>query len=528
MDSTIDTSLAPLVAVLATVIAIALYVWMSLALSAMFRKMGEEPWKGWVPFLNQATVLAWGGFNPWLVLLVLIPGLGALIVLVLLVISAHRINPGFGYGASMTVLAALLFVVWASILGFGPTPWRGARHSMAPPATPVPPVPTMPAAHAAAGAYSGVGTSGFAAPAPGAAGFPATSPGVFPPPAGGFPPPPSPFPSPAGAAPAFRADGGFGAGAGAGADPRAGNPGAAAPASGLSASGDERAYIAPSPSPELPEPASWAPPPPPVPSPPTPVEPDVASWPSEIDDVSAVSPSPFPPSAAAPTAARQAAQDSVGGTSGLISFVPGRRAEDDSADDPAAGRAAAVTRLPVTAPIETAAVGRQADAEGDAFPELSGEVSAVVGSPAAGAPLSARSSVAAQQRAEAAATADDDDVDETVMVRRKKVAWQLVPASASPIPLTSEVVILGRRPAADPAFPVAQLVSVRDDARTVSKTHARLELRGEKWLVTDLGSTNGVLLRTIMGEEMEIEPGTELDAGERFFLGDEEFHLQHD
>ena len=115
-----------------------------------------------------------------------------------------------------------------------------------------------------------------------------------------------------------------------------------------------------------------------------------------------------------------------------------------------------------------------------------------------------------------------------VCVRRKQVdRWQLVPASGSPIALSADVAILGRRPAADPAFPGAQLVAVADDARTVSKTHARIERRGEHWLVTDLDSTNGVLIATLMGEEVEIEPGTELAAGERFFLGDEEFQLQH-
>lgn len=173
--------------------------------------------------------------------------------------------------------------------------------------------------------------------------------------------------------------------------------------------------------------------------------------------------------------------------------------------------------------------------DADAFPELSGEVSAVVGSPVAGSPMSARSSVSAQQRVaqpagetDAEAESDADDVDQTVMVRRKKVTWQLIPASGEPIALSAEVVILGRRPSADGAFPRAQLVPVPDQARTVSKTHARLELRGERWLITDLGSTNGVLLHTLMGEEIEIEPGTELDAGERFYLGDEEFRLQHD
>jgi len=499
MSDTIDTSLAPLVGLLAFVIGIALYVWMSLALSAMFRKMGEEPWKGWVPLLNQATVLKWGGYSPLLILLVLIPIIGPIIVLVLLVISAHRINPGFGYGTGMTVLSALLFVVWASILGFGPAPWRGARPSVAPAAAPpsaagmppAPPRPPLPPTSAA-----------FAASTAAPAGFPPV------------PPVPTSFPAAAPAAPAaFSA-----------ADPLAAQP------------------VLPPP----PTPAGWAPQAgvasrTPVEDP----EPDVGSWPSEIDDVSAVSPSPFPPSAAAAAGPRRASAPEGGPVvpsapadevPGLISFVPGRRSD---AAEP-------VTRMPVTAPIETPLPSRaaaRAEAD-DGFPELSGEVSAVVGSPIAGTPLSARSSVAAQQRAQqhsdlpdaappaaAPSTADlpdEDEVDQTVMVRRKKITWQLVPASSTPVPLTADVVVLGRRPIADPSFPQAQLIAVQDDARTVSKTHARLELRGEKWLVTDLGSTNGVLVRTLMGEEVEVEPGTELEAGERFFLGDEEFHLQHD
>ena len=64
------------------------------------------------------------------------------------------------------------------------------------------------------------------------------------------------------------------------------------------------------------------------------------------------------------------------------------------------------------------------------------------------------------------------------------------------IPLTSETVILGRRPIRDPEFPDAQLISLDDDTRTVSKTHARLELRDERWFITDLDSTNGVLFAT--------------------------------
>jgi pSer/pThr/pTyr-binding forkhead associated (FHA) protein len=101
-----------------------------------------------------------------------------------------------------------------------------------------------------------------------------------------------------------------------------------------------------------------------------------------------------------------------------------------------------------------------------------------------------------------------------------------VPPSGAPIDISAEVVILGRKPAADPAFPGAQLIAISDETRTVSKTHARLELRDETWFVTDLGSTNGVLFATLMGTEVEAQPGQQLEAGERFFLGDAEVRLR--
>ena len=78
---------------------------------------------------------------------------------------------------------------------------------------------------------------------------------------------------------------------------------------------------------------------------------------------------------------------------------------------------------------------------------------------------------------------------------------------------------------ARPRFPDAQLVSIDDETR-VSKTHARLALRDDHWYVTDLDSTNGVLFATLMGTEVEATPGEEIEAGERFFLGDAEVRLQ--
>ncbi|MCT9819105.1 FHA domain-containing protein [Microbacterium sp. W1N] len=563
MSSTLDGSLTLVTVLLSTAIGIALYIWLALALSAMFRKMGEASWKGWVPLLNLATLLRWGGFSPWMVLLVFVPVVGLLVVWVLLIVSAHRINQGYGYGPGMTVLAALLHVVWASILGFGPAPWRGVR-----PAGDAPPAGRTPDADAAPTAARLVDIPPVVAPRVAAA----TAAGSLATPTSPAAPVDLSTPT-AAAAPAAPA-----------APART-----AAPVTGASSAPQAWAPPAPgaapqqaSPQHEIPDAAAPAPAATPAPA----AEPDIAGWPSEVDDVSAVSPSPFPPSSASVSGARHVPAPAPADE--VISFVPGRRLGDEADRTPAAPAAApaAAASAAPPAPARTSSVpasevppaaaapaspapaaatppapaaaepapaepapaeqpvadappatraatrARWSGLDPDAFPELSGEVSAVVGSPAAGAPRSALGAVSAQQRREAEladdADAGDDEVDQTVMVRRKLPTWRLIPASGAPVAITGDVAILGRRPAADPGFPSAQLVAVEDLARTVSKTHARIELRGERWLITDLGSTNGVLVRTLMGDEVEIEPGTELAAGERFFLGDEEFRLLHD
>lgn len=563
MSTPADDSLGALLGLLALAVSLALYVWTALALSAMFRKMGEDAWKGWVPLVNVATLLAWGGFSPWLILLAFVPIFGTFTVLVLLIISAHRINSGFGYGAGMTVLAALLLVVWASILGFGPARWLGARRRarVAPPAL-APPTASSPAdlrpapvAPAAPAAPITVSHSADALPAPADV---ATNPAPAEP-AGGWQPwgeiPQDAAPA---SSRALEPDASFAPPAAPAADRWAPPAAPAAPASDPADAPE--AAIASIPAPvrgaggadELDDAEEGD------------ADEGDAAWPSEIDDVSAISPSPFPPSAAggrpfvAPPVGRVGEGGELGDDPSPIAFVPGRRAGSDSPLP-----SAPVTRVPAVRPTDAAPAAspparmsdpnsaifaqparprQSADPDPDGFLELSGEVSAVVGAPAAGRPRSATGAVSAQHRRFDDPDDDEgvdeltratrggvslDDIDQTVIARRSvRPTWELVPAAGSPVPLTAPVVILGRRPAADPAFPGAQLLAVAGDARTVSKTHARIEQRGESWLVTDLGSTNGVLVRTLMGDEVEVEPGAQLDAGERFFLGDEEFHLR--
>jgi hypothetical protein len=161
------------------------------------------------------------------------------------------------------------------------------------------------------------------------------------------------------------------------------------------------------------------------------------------------------------------------------------------------------------------------------FSDTSGEVSAVAGAPVLGAPMAARSSVSAL-RGQPELPDAESAFDETILAARKRTSWMLVPPLGAPIPITQDVLILGRRPSFDPAFPAAQLVPIADETRTMSKTHARLELRDGTWVITDLDSTNGVVLIDLDGTEIEMAPGRPMPIVERFLLGDAELALARD
>lgn len=423
--TTIDDSTAVGLGMLTFLLIVVLYVWTALALSAVFRKSGEQPWKAWVPILNQVVLLQRGRFSGWLFLLVLVPFVGPVIVWALLVAACYRINVAFGHGVGLTVLAALLLPVWASILGFGPARWLGTELG-------------------AARAAQGAGPRRTAAADPGELReyVPRATPPAYSPSLPSLPDPPAP------------------------------------------PSGDRNPLPAPQPSPALESARDWGG--------------------FDLGAASEVTGEVTGAGSAAPA---------------LISAVPGRVATP--APEPAA---------------EPWAPRRSPTAETHAFAGTSEQVSPIVGAPDGrasagrgsgaepqwdGTPRSARASVSAQH---VKPHIPDDPLDETIITRRRRTPWSLVPPAGAAIPLTADVVLVGRRPSADREFPGAQLVSIDDG--TVSKTHARLSLRGDHWYVTDLGSTNGVLFATLMGTEVEAAPGEEVEAGERFFLGDAEIRLQ--
>ncbi|WP_084105104.1 DUF5684 domain-containing protein [Demequina sp. NBRC 110056] len=116
-----------------------------------------------------------------------------------------------------------------------------------------------------------------------------------------------------------------------------------------------------------------------------------------------------------------------------------------------------------------------------------------------------------------AAAPSDEDGETVVVDRRPQVVWRLVVDDVGPLALTEDSVILGRRPA--PTAPGIQALAIPDTTRTLSKAHARLDLADGAWTITDLDSTNGVLLVGAGGEETAIEPGESVALAGRFLLG---------
>ena len=74
-----------------------------------------------------------------------------------------------------------------------------------------------------------------------------------------------------------------------------------------------------------------------------------------------------------------------------------------------------------------------------------------------------------------------------------------------------------RKPASADAAIAA--IAVPDTTRTLSKTHARLELDDGAWTVFDLNSTNGVIVVGADGTETLLPGGGSAIVGDRFILG---------
>ena len=100
-------------------------------------------------------------------------------------------------------------------------------------------------------------------------------------------------------------------------------------------------------------------------------------------------------------------------------------------------------------------------------------------------------------------------------------AWRLDLGSGIDV-IVADAAFFGRNPAATADRTAAQLVSVIDPAKSVSKTHALFVVQEGTLYVHDLDSTNGTFVTPIDAAEIRVEPGSRIVvlSGSTVELGD--------
>lgn len=101
------------------VIALVLHAWYAIGLSRVLAAHGGEPWRAWVPLVNEAEVFRLGRIDPVRAVLLVVPFVNVY-GLVLKARAAHRLGEGSGRGAGTTTLAVLLPPAWAMVLARDP------------------------------------------------------------------------------------------------------------------------------------------------------------------------------------------------------------------------------------------------------------------------------------------------------------------------------------------------------------------------------------------------------------------------
>ncbi|MBG6056299.1 hypothetical protein IWX81_002731 [Salinibacterium sp. CAN_S4] len=129
--------------------------------------------------------------------------------------------------------------------------------------------------------------------------------------------------------------------------------------------------------------------------------------------------------------------------------------------------------------------------------------------------------VAAEEPAPAPARSSVDDATSISVSRHTAPAWHLVAEGRAPVAIEGRL-YLGRNPVAAADHPEATVLAVDDASRSVSKTHAMLELDAGGLWVHDLDSTNGVWVVPAGEDATEVTPGQRMlvPAGADLELGD--------
>ncbi|MBP5204267.1 hypothetical protein J6Z48_01345 [bacterium] len=99
------------------------YIYTAITLSKIAKRLDEpNGWFAWIPFLNCVLALRLGELSPWLILLVLIPGIGSIAFLVVMVIATMNTCGRRGYDRA---LGLLYLVPVANLILYGVLAWGG-------------------------------------------------------------------------------------------------------------------------------------------------------------------------------------------------------------------------------------------------------------------------------------------------------------------------------------------------------------------------------------------------------------------
>ncbi|MBN9224045.1 MULTISPECIES: FHA domain-containing protein [unclassified Microbacterium] len=111
--------------------------------------------------------------------------------------------------------------------------------------------------------------------------------------------------------------------------------------------------------------------------------------------------------------------------------------------------------------------------------------------------------------------AEDDDLGATraSLSRSGARPWRVVLPDGQALEVSTPLVF-GRGPVAPASVPTALAVPVVDPRKSLSKTHAVLEVRDALLWVTDLHSTNGTTVTNTVGEATACPPGIAMPVGE--------------
>ena len=466
-----------------SIFALGMLAWYLWAMARLFPWIGLPRGEGWIPIWNQWRMIDRTGLPGWTVLLGFV-GLG-IVPYIVSIIAMHRINTEARAGAGYTVLGAVLPPLWATLLGGVLIRTGGVGGPMRSPAV---------APRYAPPVYPPARGPGLSAPAPPPV-PPASSPPIVPPPGRPGGSAPSPLGAPAPSAAGGAAPGPLGS-------PSPSQLGGASPSQLGAATDAEYERLAAEPftappaaplgAPVVREPFSWTAA---SRSVEPPVRPDVA-------------PPPLHPAAAA------APLPPV-----VLPEPPAAESDSESPWAPAQPAEAA----PAPAPATAQAANKPTGITGMFAPPA--PVADEPQHPQRSEPGAAPASAAAPARSsEPEVEVEDDDLDRTIVVpRRAKVVWRLVLPDGDAFELSAPDTVIGRRPV---ALDGGAVLTIPDPTRTLSKSHVRLRLDGDRATVEDLGSTNGLVLLHPDGSEEQIDPGTPVEAVERMRFGTLEVTLR--